>query len=170
VEPVVIEIVDGLQGRVAQRLDRDVGDFVIRRRDGWYAYQLATVVDDHLQGVTEVVRGSDLLHSTPRQWYLQHLLDYAHPDYVHLPVAVDAYGQKLSKQTGAAPVGRSAPARALHAALEFLQQAPPPELAHATSLETVWSWAVQNWRPHVLEGIRSLKSAETAFARSSDGN
>jgi glutamyl-Q tRNA(Asp) synthetase len=170
VEPIVVDVVDGLQGRIAQRLDREVGDFVIRRRDGWYAYQLATVVDDYLQGVTEVVRGSDLLHSTPRQWYLQHLLDYAHPDYVHLPVAVDANGHKLSKQTGAAPVVRTAPARALHAALEFLQQDPPPELADETNLDTVWSWAVQNWRPRVLEGIRSLKPPEPVFAHSSDGN
>jgi glutamyl-Q tRNA(Asp) synthetase len=170
VQPAVVEVADGLQGPFAQRLDRDVGDFVVRRRDGWYAYQLATVVDDHLQGVTEVVRGCDLLHSTPRQWYLQQLLDYAHPDYVHLPVALDARGQKLSKQTGAEPISRTAPSRALHAALEFLEQSPPPDLAEESRLEPVWSWAVQNWRPQTLNGIRSRRVGEAVFARGSDGN
>jgi glutamyl-Q tRNA(Asp) synthetase len=168
--PRVVTIADRLQGEVAQQLERDVGDFVVRRRDGLHAYQLAAVVDDHLQGVTEVVRGCDLLDSTPRQWYLQSLLGFAHPDYVHLPVALDASGAKLGKQTGAAPVSRLAPARALHAALEFLGQRPPSELRRESALEPIWTWAVEKWRVDTLRGVRSRQWGAAPFARSSDGN
>jgi glutamyl-Q tRNA(Asp) synthetase len=169
-QPVNVEIEDRLQGAFTQQLERDVGDFVIRRRDGWFAYQLAVVVDDHLQGMSEIVRGCDLLDSTPRQWYLQSLLGLPHPDYVHLPVAVDAAGKKLSKQTADAPISQKSPARALYAALDFLEQQPPRALLSEQCVEPIWSWAVQNWRLEPLRGIRTRVWGEAAFACGCDGN
>ena len=109
----------------AWRLHDEAGDFVIRRVEGWYAYQLAVVVDDAEQGITEVVRGSDLLESTPRQIRLQRLLGLPTPDYLHLPLAMDGEGKKLSKQDNARPVDRDDPLPALRAALAFLGQRVP---------------------------------------------
>ncbi|HTI95692.1 MAG TPA: glutamyl-Q tRNA(Asp) synthetase [Rudaea sp.] len=109
----------------AWRLRDEAGDFVIRRVEGWYAYQLAVVVDDAEQGITEVVRGSDLLDSTPRQIHLQRLLGYPTPEYLHLPLALDADGKKLSKQDRARPVDRADPMPALRTALAFLGQRVP---------------------------------------------
>ena len=93
------EFVDRLQGPITQQLERDVGDFVLLRGDGLFAYQLAVTVDDHFQGISHIVRGADLLDSTPRQIWLQRCLGYTTPSYVHLPVASNAAGEKLSKQT-----------------------------------------------------------------------
>lgn len=109
---------DRVQGELTQDLEREVGDFVLRRADGQFAYQLAVVVDDADQGVTDVVRGADLLDSTPRQIYLQRLLGLPAPRYLHVPVAVDARGEKLSKQTGAGAIGKAD----LRSALRFLGQ------------------------------------------------
>jgi glutamyl-Q tRNA(Asp) synthetase len=109
-----------VQGPREQVLSRDVGDFVLYRADGQFAYQLAVVVDDADQGVTDVVRGADLLDSTPRQIYLQRLLGYATPRYLHAPVALNAAGEKLSKQTGAEPVDLSHGEAELRRALAFL--------------------------------------------------
>lgn len=136
---------DLLQGRIAQQLERDIGDFVLHRADGLFAYQLAVVVDDAEQGITDVVRGADLLDSTPRQIYLQQLLGFATPRYAHLPVAVNAQGQKLSKQTLAAPLDERHPVPALVAALRFLGQEPPDGLATA-SVDELWQWAFETWR------------------------
>ena len=136
---------DVIQGRVAQQLWRDVGDFVVLRADGLFAYQLAVVVDDDEQGVTHVVRGADLLLSTARQIHLQGCLGVAIPAYAHLPVAVNAAGEKLSKQTLAAPLDLLRPAASVVAALDFLGQSPPADLA-AAGLDAVWSWARANWR------------------------
>lgn len=144
VDAIDVGFVDALQGEFHQQMDTEVGDFVLRRADGLYAYQLAVVVDDYLQGITEVVRGSDLLDNTPRQIFLQRLLRYPTPDYVHLPVAVNEQGQKLSKQTYAAPLERKRPGPALWRALAFLGQHPPHELDHAPT-QDIWAWAMENW-------------------------
>ncbi len=148
---------DALQGHVAQHLEKEIGDFVVRRADGLFAYQLAVVVDDAFQNITDVVRGADLLASTPRQIYLQRLLGLPTPSYMHVPVAVNAAGEKLSKQTLASPVGDVEPATALFAVLEFLRQQPPAELRRARR-DDVLHWAIANWRPENLRGIKSLNA------------
>lgn len=135
---------DAVQGRIEHDLERDIGDFVVYRADRVYAYQLAVVIDDAEQDITDVVRGADLLASTPRQIHLQRLLDIATPRYVHLPVAINEAGEKLSKQTLAAPLDPAQPVPALFAAMAFLGQGPPPELRHA-SLTAFWDWALKNW-------------------------
>jgi glutamyl-Q tRNA(Asp) synthetase len=145
---------DRLQGRVCQDLARDVGDFVVVRADGLFAYQLAVVVDDADQGVTDVVRGADLLDSTPRQIWLQRLLGLPVPRYMHLPVAVDERGEKLSKQTLARPIDLAEARPALLAALAFLGQTPPRELADA-SVSDLWRWAQANWDVTRVPAVRS---------------
>lgn len=140
----LIEFKDMLQGSVKQRLARDIGDFVVRRADDVFSYQLAVVVDDAQQGITHVVRGADLLNSTPRQIYLQGLLGYSTPSYMHLPIAVNALGQKLSKQTGAAPIDAVDPVPQLVRALHFLGQKPPLEL-NQSDRTSFWTWAIENW-------------------------
>jgi glutamyl-Q tRNA(Asp) synthetase len=117
---LTISFDDLANGPQSQNLRKEIGDFVIRRAEGWYAYQFAVVVDDAFQGITEVVRGADLLDSTPRQIYLQHLLGYPTPAYLHMPLVVDANGQKLSKQDHARPVDGNDPVPAMRAALAFL--------------------------------------------------
>jgi glutamyl-Q tRNA(Asp) synthetase len=144
VEDVVIGFDDALQGRVERNLARACGDFVMRRADGVYAYQLAVVVDDAEQEVTDVVRGADLLDSTPRQIHLQRLLGVPTPNYMHLPVAVNAEGEKLSKQTLAAAIDPAKGAQALADALAFLGNAPPEKLRKARAAD-VWSWAIEHW-------------------------
>jgi len=139
-----VEFVDAIQGRIASDLASEAGDFVVLRADGLYAYQLAVVVDDADAGITNVVRGADLLASTPRQIVLQQCLGVATPEYAHLPVAVDVAGEKLSKQTCAQPVDASRPGPALCAALEFLGQRPPSGLSGA-AIGEIWDWASENW-------------------------
>lgn len=136
---------DRLQGRHCQQLSSDIGDFVIRRADGCFAYQLAVVVDDAEQGVTHVVRGADLLVSTARQIHLQTLLGYATPDYLHLPVVLNQAGQKLSKQTLAPALQASNASRDLVAALGFLGLHPPQALQSASAAE-ILQWAIEQWR------------------------
>ena len=139
-----IEFDDGIQGLTAQRVEHDVGDFVVLRADGIVAYHLAVVVDDAAQRVSEVVRGCDLLDSTPRQILLQRALALPTPEYAHLPVAVDASGNKLSKQTLARPVAAEPPGAVLVEALDFLGQRPPRELVRAPA-EEVLAWGVTCW-------------------------
>ena len=135
---------DRVQGRQAQNIERDVGDFVLLRADGLYAYQLAVAVDDEFQGISDVVRGADLIASTPRQIWLQRCLGYATPRYAHLPVATNAAGEKLSKQTRAPALRPDQAGRALALALAFLGQAVPPDLARA-ELRDLWDWALRYW-------------------------
>jgi len=139
----IVTVKDRLQGTLRQNLAADIGDFILHRRDGLYSYQLAVVVDDAEQGITDVCRGTDLLDSTPRQVYLQRLLGYSRPAYMHLPVAINTEGQKLSKQTYAEPV-RPADSRMLAAAMAFLGHPIPPELAGGTPAE-ILEWGVQSW-------------------------
>lgn len=136
---------DAIQGRMESDLAVEAGDFIVLRADGLYAYQLAVVVDDAEAGITHVVRGADLLASTPRQIFLQQCLGVPTPAYAHLPVVVNAAGEKLSKQTRATPVDYSRPGPALFAALEFLGQRPPLELSGAAVSE-LWVWARANWQ------------------------
>lgn len=147
---------DQFQGPVRQDCRRDAGDFVIQRRDGFFAYHLAVVVDDERQGVTEVVRGSDLLSSTPRQILLQRALGYRTPRYGHLPLLTEPDGRKLAKSRRAVPLEpRDAP-RQLWQVLNWLEQAPPAGLARAPVSE-IWSWAIANWRPERLMGRRERR-------------
>ena len=143
---------DAVQGRIEQNLETDIGDFVLFRADNLYAYQLAVVVDDAEQNITHVVRGADLLDSTPRQIYLQKLLNLPTPQYLHVPVAVNAAGEKLSKQTRAEAVDRRKVLPALHDALRFLGQQPPA----LDSVAALWRWTIEHWCrekiPHVRTG------------------
>ena len=137
---------DRVQGEQQQVLSRDAGDFVLLRADGQYAYQLAVVVDDAAQGVTDVVRGADLIDSTPRQLWLQKLLGYPAPRYLHVPAAVNASGEKLSKQTRAPAVDSARPGVTLRRALAFLGQPPSEDLASA----------VKAWNPGAVPTRRAL--------------
>jgi len=134
---------DAAQGVVEQALEPAVGDFVIKRADGPFAYQLAVVVDDAEQAITDVVRGADLLQSTPRQILLQRLLGWPTPRYLHFPVATNARGEKLSKQTLAPALGVGEAGRLLAAALDFLGQPRPAGLAPREILAV----AVKLWEP-----------------------
>jgi glutamyl-Q tRNA(Asp) synthetase len=120
-----VTFLDRAMGTVSQDVAKDIGDFVVKRRDGLHAYQLAVVVDDADQRVTDVVRGADLLWSTPRQILLQRALGHPQPRYLHFPVVTDAAGDKLSKQTGAEAVDPSRAVEGLRAALAFLGRAVP---------------------------------------------
>src|SRR3954470_1749865 len=144
VAPISFE--DRLQGAQRQPLARDIGDFVLYRADGQFAYQLAVVVDDAAQSITDVVRGADLLDSTARQIYLQRLLGYAEPRYLHVPVAVNSAGEKLSKQTGAAPIDASRSRAVLGEALRFLGQPESDDLEQA----------VRNWEPARIPARRTI--------------
>jgi glutamyl-Q tRNA(Asp) synthetase len=152
-EPV--SFVDRVQGRQQQSIEREIGDFVVQRADGPFAYQLAVVVDDAEQGVTDVVRGADLLDSTPRQIYLQRLLGYPQPRYMHVPVALNARGEKLSKQTGAPPVECAYPARTLQRALSFLGQRVPA----SEDVAELLGQAVLEWQPALIPRVRAAAPA-----------
>lgn len=136
-----ISFTDRWMGRVTQHLATEVGDFVLKRADGFWAYQLAVVVDDADQGVTHVVRGADLLDSTPRQIYLQRLLEVPTPQYLHVPVVTNEVGEKLSKQTGAQALDPTRPLEELIAAARFLRL----PLDTARSLDDFWRQAISAW-------------------------
>lgn len=146
---------DRWQGTVSSCLADDSGDFVIHRKDGLFAYALAVVVDDIDQGVTEVVRGSDMLEATARQIFLTRLLGATPPRYAHVPVLLGSDGQKLSKQNRAPPVDPSRPAANVWQALQQLGQMPLPALA-TTTPATVLAWAVSHWQPERIPRRASL--------------
>jgi len=127
------------------------GDVVVQRRDGIASYQLAVVVDDAFQGVTRVVRGADLLTSTPWQIDLQEALALPTPIYGHLPLLLEPDGAKLSKTDRAAPIDPLLAPKLLISTLTHLSQAPPPGLAHS-SIKDVWNWALEHWNPQALAG------------------
>ncbi|RBA23340.1 tRNA glutamyl-Q(34) synthetase GluQRS [Herminiimonas fonticola] len=129
-------------GPLTQHLATEVGDFVLKRADGYWAYQLAVVVDDAAQGVTHVVRGTDLLESTGRQIYLQRLLDLPTPHYMHVPVVLNEVGEKLSKQTGAQALDLNNPLSELLRAARFMQL----QIDHADSIAEFWQKAIADWK------------------------
>jgi glutamyl-Q tRNA(Asp) synthetase len=149
-----VEFVDRVQGLQVINVARCVGDFVLKRRDGLFAYQLAVVVDDADQGISDIVRGADLLSSTPRQILLQRALGLPSVTYMHVPLAVGRDGLKLSKSEDAPGLMLAAPARQAVAALEFLGQEPPSELARG-GVAAVWGWAVTHWQPGRIAGLVS---------------
>ena len=153
-EPITFQ--DLLQGTQTQRLESESGDFVILRRDGLIAYQLAVAVDDELQGVTEIVRGIDIMPSTQRQIWLQQLLGFTTPAYAHIPVITHPDGDKLSKLTGAPGIPLDEVRPVLVAALIALRQEPPDDLAAAT-LDEIWSWATEHWKIERLQGLASAR-------------
>ncbi len=139
-----ININDEIQGHFQQILETEIGDFIVHRADGLVAYHIATVVDDAYQKITEIVRGADLLDSTPRQIYLQKTLNYPEPSYAHLPTAVDKQGYKLSKQNHAKPIDDTDPVTTLILALDFLGQRPDKLLAQEGAKEII-QWGIEHW-------------------------
>lgn len=151
---------DRIQGHFSQDLAAEVGDFVLRRADGSHAYQLAVVVDDAEQGITTIVRGADLLLSTPRQIYLQRLLGQPTPAYAHLPLALDQAGRKLSKSLAALPINANAPLPALERAWHFLGQRPLE--TPCDDVEHFWQQAIPCWdisRVPVRQGSEAIRGS-----------
>ncbi len=141
-----IELVDRVQGRIEQDVAHAIGDFVLKRRDGLHAYQLAVVVDDADQGIDHVVRGADLLQSTPRQILLQRALGFATPGYLHFPVATNARGEKLSKQTLAIAADEKSAAAHIRSALSFLGQ----DAAGSNDPREILRAATSRWDPDLI--------------------
>jgi glutamyl-Q tRNA(Asp) synthetase len=154
-EDKVISFHDAVQGDTQQNLSHDIGDFVLKRADGLFAYQLAVVVDDAEQGITDIVRGADLLNSTPRQIFLQQLLHFHQPSYLHIPVATNNERQKLSKQTLALALNASDTVNQLWDALHFLNQAPPVSLK-SEKLDACWTWAFTHWDAKKIPKKKSI--------------
>jgi glutamyl-Q tRNA(Asp) synthetase len=153
---------DRFQGQIRQDLEQEVGDFVVRRADGVHAYQLAVVVDDAHQGITQVVRGADLVLSTPRQIFLQRMLGLSPPEYAHLPLALDAAGRKLSKSEDAAPVDPRNPLPSLLRAWTFLSQESFPE--QPVNLDEFWRHALPNWQHERIPAVRGMPAQVTETA------
>jgi glutamyl-Q tRNA(Asp) synthetase len=151
--------IDRVQGEYRQHLGRDVGDFVIRRRDGLYAYQLAVVLDDAWQGITDVVRGADLLDSTPRQLYLQELLGLPQPRYLHIPLITQPDGHKLGKSYRSPPLTKDQATPLLLRALRALGHNPGAELAYATPRE-VLNWGIAHWDAGLIPRTLNLPEAQ----------
>jgi glutamyl-Q tRNA(Asp) synthetase len=145
---------DHLQGDFSQSIANSIGDFVVRRKDQLWAYQLAMVVDDFQQGITHVVRGIDLIDSTLRQNMLQCALNYPAPKYAHIPVACAENGQKLSKQNLAPGLSLDNPQDAIWRALSWLRQNPPEKLRNA-SVKEMLSWAIAHWQPLKLQHVQN---------------
>ncbi|MFC3606262.1 tRNA glutamyl-Q(34) synthetase GluQRS [Stutzerimonas tarimensis] len=150
--------IDRVQGRYAQHLGREAGDFVIRRRDGLHAYQLAVVLDDAWQGVTDVVRGADLLDSTPRQCYLQDLLGLPRPRYLHVPLITQPDGHKLGKRYRSPPLRPDQAPPMLLRALRALGQPTPIELDEASARE-ILAWASRHWDAGLTPRCMTLEEA-----------
>ena len=144
----IVHFEDRLQGQIEQNLEQSVGDYVIRRADGLPAYQLAVTVDDAHQGISDIVRGADLLDSTPRQIFLQRQLGFITPRYSHIPLVLDKAGKKLSKRDAADPINALGPAQAMTAALVFLGHQPP----ESNRLDEIWEWALANWCAENIPG------------------
>ena len=144
-----ISIIDRLQGSYSQKIDIEVGDFIIKRSDGYFAYHLATPVDDNEQKITDIVRGFDLLDSTPRQIYLQNKLKYSCLKYLHLPIAIDSTGRKISKADKENISIMSNPTMVLVNALRFLGHRPPDKMENE-NIKTILDWGIKNWNLDLL--------------------
>lgn len=151
----VISFEDGLQGLITHNLAKQHGDFILKRKDEIIAYQFAVVIDDHLQQINQVMRGFDLLMETPKQIYLQQLLNLPTPEYMHVPVIVDEHGYKLSKQTRATAVDLTAPHQVIFDLLKLLKQNPPPELQNASVRELI-DWGIAHWQIAPLRNLKQL--------------
>ena len=149
---------DLIQGRQSWQHDTGRDDFIIFRRDGFFAYQLAVVVDDHAQGVTSVIRGSDLLDETFRQLQLQHHLGYPTPEYGHIPILLNRLGQKLSKQNLAPALITDQAVKQLWEALHLLGQNPDPSLQSASSTELL-DWATTHWQRNCIPRTLAIRSS-----------
>lgn len=156
IDPGIVTFEDELQGRKQLDVGAVSGDYIIMRRDGFPAYHLAAVLDDAWQGVTHVVRGVDLLEATFMHLHLQRTLGLTAPTYGHLPVIVNAAGQKLSKQTKARAVDAQNKSAAAVRVLQYLGAAPPHELEGAAPRE-LWAWGIEHWAPAALAGRRTQR-------------
>lgn len=154
-ENQTISFCDLIQGHLSHNIKSDIGDFVLKRADGYFTYQLTTIVDDRFQGVTHIVRGADLLDSTSRQIFLQNQLEFPQPIYAHIPVATNANGEKLSKQTLATSLNPQEKSKLLWQSLDFLGQR-PPELLNRESVSQIWQWAKSNWKLDHVDSKRSI--------------
>lgn len=152
----IVRFQDLLQGPQEQNLSKSSGDFLIRRKDGLYSYALAVTVDDALQGITEVIRGADLLAETPRHIYLTGKLGFKVPDYGHVPVALNPAGQKLSKQNGARALDDTRPAENLAAALRFLRVPVDKDMSRMPVRE-ITDWAIRHFSLDAIKGIESQR-------------
>jgi len=152
---IKINFDDELQGLQSCHFAEQQGDFIIKRKDNITAYQLAVVIDDYKQNITHIVRGFDLLDSTPKQIFLQNILGYNTPNYCHFPVIVDSLGHKLSKQKCAQAVSTESPQKTLFFLLALLQQKPPTQLKKAPIKEIIL-WAIDHWQPDSLKKIRAI--------------
>ncbi len=150
-----IRFSDAVQGECEQKVGDSSGDFIIHRGDDITAYHLCVVVDDHDMGITEVVRGADLIDSTPAQIYLQQALGFSVPAYCHLPLVVKEQGIKLSKQTGAQPVNPKRGNEVLFHALDFLGQSPDSGL-RGCHVHDILKWAVDHWQPEKIPATNSV--------------
>lgn len=155
-EEEIVEFEDAVFGKYSQNVQEDVGDYVIKRADGIFAYHFACIIDDFLQDITHVVRGYDLLNSTPRQILLQKSLDFLQPDYLHIPLLIKDNGEKLSKYTKDTPVQIKDASKILFACLEILGQNPPAELVHETS-KTILEWGKKFWKREAIPKVTEIK-------------
>ncbi|MDM9595888.1 tRNA glutamyl-Q(34) synthetase GluQRS [Pseudomonas guariconensis] len=159
VPELIYRFTDRVQGAFEQHLGHEVGDFVIQRRDGLYAYQLAVVLDDAWQGVTDIVRGADLLDNTPRQLYLQELLGFSQPRYLHIPLITQPDGHKLGKSYRSPPLAADQATPLLLRALRALGQATEPGMERASPAE-VLTVARQQWRPEAIAHKLTVPEAD----------
>tara|TARA_Y100000814_G_scaffold83971_1_gene56091 strand:- start:437 stop:1351 length:915 start_codon:yes stop_codon:yes gene_type:complete len=152
---------DEIRGAFEQNLEKDVGDFVILRKDNLFAYHLAVVVDDDFQQITHIIRGSDLINSTPRQIYLQKELGLRTPNYAHIPIAVNDQDVKLSKQNFSQGIEIKNASALIFKSLNFLGQDPPSIMINASVREQL-QWAICNWDIHAVPKLANIRERSLA--------
>ena len=147
---------DKIHGHHQQNVRKEVGDFIVLRKDNLFAYQLAVVVDDSYQKITDVIRGYDLIDSTPRQIHLQKVLGFKTPKYAHIPIVLDGKGHKLSKQNFATPIEPKNGNKLIFQSLKYLGQNPPPSIDRASTNEQL-EWAISNWDIHAIPKLANIR-------------